>query len=76
MDLTEQIIAYESGELSDEEIVGLFSMLVKNRMAWILRGHYGRTAASMIVSGVLDDEGEIDYERFIELQQFQNKIIG
>lgn len=30
MDLTDKIIAFESDELSDEETVELFSMLIKN----------------------------------------------
>lgn len=76
MDLIGKIIAYESGELSDEETVELFSMLVKSGMAWSLQGHYGRTATVMIDTGVLSEVGEIDYERFTELQQFQNEVIG
>jgi len=63
MDLTGQIIAYESGELSDEETIELFSMLVKNGMAWTLQGSYGRMAQGLIDAGFLSEIGEIDYER-------------
>lgn len=76
MDLIQQIIEYESGELSDEDTVELFSMLVKNGMAWTLQGHYGRIAEAYIDAGVLDESGKIDYERFTELQQYQNEVIG
>lgn len=54
MNLTGQIIEYESGELSDEETVELFSMLIKNGMAWTLQGSYGRTATAFIDAGILD----------------------
>jgi len=67
MDLCGQIIAYESGELSDEETVELFSMLVKSGMAWSLQGSYGRTAQGLIDAGFLDETGEIDYDRVTEL---------
>ncbi len=59
LDLTTQIIAYESGEISDVEILQLFSELVGNGMAWTLQGHYGRTAKSLIDNGYLDEDGTI-----------------
>lgn len=62
-DLTGKIIAYESGEMTDENVVELFSELVKSGMAWSLQGHYGRTAQGLIESGILNEVGEIDYER-------------
>jgi hypothetical protein len=55
----DQIIAYENGELDDDEIVALFSRLVKSGLAWQLQGHYGRTAQCLIESGVLDAEGNV-----------------
>lgn len=58
-DLVNQIIAYEGGELSDSDTLKLFSRLVKNKMAWTLQGHYGRTATSFIESGYLNDKGKI-----------------
>lgn len=50
-DLTEQIIAYEQGELDQEEIVALLQDLINNGMAWQLQGHYGRTATALIEAG-------------------------
>ena len=50
-----RIIAYESGELSDEETVELFQDLVDSGLAWQLQGHYGRTAAALIEAGLVDD---------------------
>lgn len=45
------IIAYESGELSNEKVIELFQHLVDNGHAWSLQGSYGRTADSLIFGG-------------------------
>ena len=52
MDLTTQIIMYEQDELDEEQIIKLFQDLIDNGMAWSLQGHYGRTARSLIESGL------------------------
>ena len=52
-DITGGIIAYESGELTEEEMIDLFQHLVDNGMAWTLQGHYGRTAHAMIEAGLV-----------------------
>lgn len=49
------IIAYESGELNDEETLDLFQRLVDNGMAWTLQGHYGRAAAELIEARMITD---------------------
>lgn len=53
LDLTGQIIAYESGELNEDATVALFQGLVDTGLAWSLQGHYGRTAAAMIDAGLV-----------------------
>lgn len=50
-DLVGNIIAYESGELSDENTIKLFQHLINNGQAWKLQGHYGRTAMALIKAG-------------------------
>ena len=53
------IIAYESGELNDNETLELFSELIKSGQAWRLQGHYGRTARDIIEAGYISEDGEI-----------------
>jgi hypothetical protein len=57
--LVGSIIAYEQGELNDQEVVCLFAELVKSGMAWSLQGSYGRTALALIEEGWIDHEGNV-----------------
>ena len=47
------IIAYEQGELFQDEIVELFQELVDTGDAWRLQGSYGRMAAALIDAGLV-----------------------
>lgn len=58
----EKIIKFENGELSDNEMIALFSELIKSGMAWKLQGTYGRLARNLVNNGVLDIKGNILYE--------------
>jgi len=58
-DLTSAIIDYESGELSDEEILGLFQYLVDTGLAWTLQGSYGRTAVHLIENGYIRNTSRV-----------------
>ena len=53
------IIAYESGELSNKGVLRLFSKLIKNGMAWSLQGCYGRQAQAFIEAGYISRQGKI-----------------
>lgn len=63
IDLLSNIIAYESGELSDIETVEFFAELIKSGQCWSLQGHYGRTAKRLIDSRIIDKDGIIDYDK-------------
>jgi hypothetical protein len=58
MDLLDQMIQWENGELSDKESTDLFGELIKNRLAWQLQGMYGRFAQSLIRAGYLTEDGD------------------
>ena len=62
--LLDSIIAYEMGELNDQEVVCLFAELVKSGMAWSLQGSYGRTANALIKEGWIDREGNVSLAVF------------
>ena len=51
MDQIDKIIAFESGELNDEQVLELFQELVDSGLAWSLQGSYGRTAKALIEAG-------------------------
>ena len=59
MDRVDLIIAYESGELSDEKTLELFADLIKTGDCWSLQGHYGRAAKALIDSGLISKTGEL-----------------
>lgn len=54
----EMILKYENGELNEEQVIELFSSLLRSGLAWQLQGSYGRTAADFINAGILTVKGE------------------
>ena len=48
-----RIIAFENGELNDDEVIQLFQDLVDSGVAWQLQGYYGRTARHLIDAGMV-----------------------
>ena len=58
-DITSKIITFEEGEMNDEQVLDLFSELVKTGMVWELQGSYGRFAKQLIENDFLTEGGEI-----------------
>ena len=54
--LVNQIMSYESGEMSDDEQIKFFQELINTGLAWSLQGHYGRVASSMIEAGLCESK--------------------
>ncbi len=48
-----RILAFEQGELDEDEVIDLFQDLVNSGLAWQLQGHYGRTARDLIEAGYI-----------------------
>ena len=46
------IIAYENGDMQEEEVIQFFQELIDSGAAWTLQGHYGRMAQNLIEDGV------------------------
>ena len=61
LELTDRIIAYEAGELSDEEDLRLFQDLVDTGMIRHLQGSYQRTAVRLIQSNYIRPPYSIGY---------------
>lgn len=51
MDLTSQVIAYESGDLDFDETIELFEELYETGMLWQLQGSYQRAFMDMVQAG-------------------------
>lgn len=49
--MVNEIMEYESGDMSDERMITFFQKLIDSGMAWSLQGHYGRTAQALIDGG-------------------------
>lgn len=59
LNLTDRIIDFEMGEMSEDEAIQLFADLVRTGLAWQLQGSYGRVCARMIELGYISDKGEV-----------------
>ena len=51
--MLDQLIAYESGELSEEDTIDLFQQLLDSRILYSLQGFYQRAAQDMIAQGLI-----------------------
>lgn len=52
-DMVDQIMEYESGEMSEQDAIIFFQRLVDSGLAWSLQGSYGRMAKALIDAGLV-----------------------
>ena len=53
MRLVDQLIAYEEGQIPEDQEVAFFEHLVETGTCWQLPGHYQRVAATLIEAGLM-----------------------
>ena len=49
------VIDFESGNLSEEDVIEGFQHLINDGTVWQLQGSYGRTAAALIEAGLCEE---------------------
>ena len=59
MDVVAKIMQYESGEMSNSEVLEFFAELMKTGLVNELQGSYGRAARRFVDAGYLDMKGKI-----------------
>jgi hypothetical protein len=52
--LVDQLIAYEEGQITGDQEVAFFEQLVETGTCWQLQGHYQRVAATLIEAGLIN----------------------
>lgn len=51
MEIINQLHQHEEGTLTEQETISLFQALINSGQCWLLSGHYGRVAMSLIRDG-------------------------
>tara|TARA_R100000458_G_C8270579_1_gene245341 strand:+ start:93 stop:299 length:207 start_codon:yes stop_codon:yes gene_type:complete len=54
LDITSQIVAFEQGELPNEEVYALFQFLLDSGMIYSLQGSYQRMAQELLLAGKIE----------------------
>ncbi len=60
MRLVDQLIAYEEGQVTDDEEIALFQYLIDTGTCWHLSGHYQRVAATLIEAGLIKPAEQVE----------------
>lgn len=56
-------------EPKPNEIIRAWAHLIKTGACWRLQGWYGRNASTIIGTGVISEDGKINWKRLKELRQ-------
>lgn len=67
--LVDYITKFEGGSPSYEDVMHLFSYLIKTGQVWSLQGFYGRQAHDFIESGMISKDGTINWDRVEEARE-------
>lgn len=57
--MIDAIIQYESGDMTEQEVIEFFAELVCFGYIHHLQGHYQRTAQALIEDGLISADGEV-----------------
>jgi len=57
----------EGASATGEQQIQAWAYLIKEKIVWGLQGAYGRQATAFIESGVINAEGEIDWDIYKEI---------
>lgn len=57
MGIVDKIMDFESGQMTEEEIIKFFQELIDSGLAWTLQGTYGQMAQSLIDQGLVEVRG-------------------
>jgi hypothetical protein len=49
--LVDDMMAFECGDLEEDDTIDMFQYLIDSGLAWSLQGSYGRTARDLIIEG-------------------------
>mgnify|MGYP003654101345 FL=1 len=49
------MIAYEQGQLTQEQTISLFQELLNSGLVWQLQGHYSRVAFQLMEAGLIKE---------------------
>jgi hypothetical protein len=53
---------FSGGEHTPQEHIAAWALLIRTGTAWTLQGWYGRNAQAMIDSGLINPQGEVDWQ--------------
>jgi len=66
MGLYQRVVEYETEDHSLEWIVQLFADLIATGLAWHLQGRYGREAKRYIDNGIINAQGDVNWDYYEE----------
>ena len=54
MDTVGQLMAFENGEMNEEDVIALFQFLLDSGMIYSLQGSYQRVAQALLDKGLIE----------------------